>query len=296
MQILVFGAGAVGSLIGGLLARTHAVTLVGRDPHMRVCEANGLDIRGEITEHQTLSGTTTQTGHEADIALITVKTFDTMDACTALNSCEIDTVCSLQNGLTESTLATELNAPVVAGTCRYGALQPRPGVVKYTGQGKTVFGGYTERAGEAAECVHRAFREAGIHSSIADDIRTQQWEKLAINAGMNATTALARVKNGVLVNGTGNELAQAVTAEAVTVAQAVGVDLSLSDVRHELDTTITQTAANRSSMLVDVSNDGPTEVDAINGAIVQHAAEHDIDAPRNETLWRLLTLWERNHH
>ena len=52
MKILVFGAGAVGSTVGGMLARAgHEVTLVGRNPHMMRIAASGLRIKGLWGDH-----------------------------------------------------------------------------------------------------------------------------------------------------------------------------------------------------------------------------------------------------
>src|SRR5947207_15415754 len=80
MKILVFGAGAVGSTIGGMLARSgHDVTLVGRNPHMDRIASSGLKISGLWGEHHvtTLKTAITIPDVHPDWILLTVKAYDT---------------------------------------------------------------------------------------------------------------------------------------------------------------------------------------------------------------------------
>src|SRR4029077_8242569 len=87
MKILVFGAGAVGSTVGGMLARAgHEVTLVGRDPHMARIGASGLKISGLWGEHHvtTLKTATSIPDGSFDGVLLTVKAYDTEAAAKTL--------------------------------------------------------------------------------------------------------------------------------------------------------------------------------------------------------------------
>ena len=105
MDICVFGAGSLGSLVGGLLAREHAVTLVGRDPHVATVATEGLDLTGVLSETVHPDAGTTPPDR-ADLAVVTVKAFDTAAAARTLADCDLDCVLSLQNGLgNEATLA-----------------------------------------------------------------------------------------------------------------------------------------------------------------------------------------------
>ena len=70
MEVLVYGAGALGSLIGGLLARAHDVTLVGRDPHMRRVREDGLRIEGEADARVHPRALTDGTHRAADLAIV----------------------------------------------------------------------------------------------------------------------------------------------------------------------------------------------------------------------------------
>ncbi|RDI71789.1 ketopantoate reductase family protein [Halopelagius longus] len=292
MEILVFGAGSLGSLVGGLLARVHDVTLVGRDPHVSQVRADGLSVTGAAAARVAPDATTDGEGRTADLAVVTVKSFDTAAAAETLATGEFDAVLSLQNGLTEETLASRLDTTVLAGTATYGAHLREPGRVACTGVGRVVLGARTGGSDPAAERVGKAFRDAGLRTLVATDMPRRRWEKLAVNAGINAVTALARVENGSLADGPAAEVAHRAARETVRVARAEGVPLTYRGARAALVEVVSDTAENRSSMLQDVDAGRRTEVEAIHGEVVERADRHGIDAPTNRTLAGLLRAWE----
>ncbi|MBX0295711.1 ketopantoate reductase family protein [Haloarcula nitratireducens] len=290
MHVVVFGAGSLGSLLGGMLARAHEVTLVGRDPHVAAVRRDGLDVVG-VEEFRADPAADTAVPEAADLALVAVKSGDTGDAARALADCELSACLSVQNGMgNEVTLAAELDCPVLAGTCSYGARLEGPGTVAFTGRGEVVLGARAGGPSPVADGVGEAFDAAGIETTVATDMPTRLWEKLAVNAAINAATALARAENGALADGPGRELAADAARETARVARERGVDLTDERAVSLTETVVRNTAANRSSTLQDVEAGRPTEVDAINGYVVERAAE---PVPVNETLTRLLRLWER---
>lgn len=294
MDIVVFGAGSLGSLLGGLLARTHDVTLVGRDPHIARVRAGGLRVTGELEARVSPDAVTDGRDLTADLAVVTVKSFDTAAAADALATGSFDAVLSLQNGLTEEILADRLDAPVLAGTATYGARLREPGHVACTGVGEVALGALAGGPSSLAERVGKAFRDADVETLVATDMPRRRWEKLAVNAGINAVTALARVENGALGDGDGDaaELARAAARETARVARAEGVRLPNRVARAALDDVVAATARNRSSMLQDVDSGRRTEVDAITGVVVDRADAHDLDVPTNRVLAGLLRAWE----
>ena len=307
MEILVFGAGSLGSLVGGLLAQVHDVTLVGRDPHVTAVREEGLSITGAIEGHTDLDATTDGTGLRSDLALVTVKAYDTAVAADVLATGTYGAVCSLQNGLTEEVLAARLagessvggegdddaQPTILSGTATYGARLRDPGTVECTGEGTITIGAsgggpdpWADRAGEA-------FDDAGIDVEVATDMPRRRWEKLAINAGINAPTALAQVRNGALVDGPASELSREAAMETARVARAEGVSLSGIAVADAVEAVADATAANHSSMRQDVDRGNRTEIDAINGVVCERGASHGIEVPINRTLAGLVRAWER---
>lgn len=296
MNVVVFGAGSLGSLVGGLLAREHRVTLVGRDPHVAAVRESGLRVGGEFDFEVAPEATADGTGLDADLAVVTVKAFDTESAAETLATGDFRAVLSLQNGMgNEATLARHLDCPVLAGTATYGAVLREPGAVDCTGEGEVVFGPREGGTSDVADEAGQAFRAAGIETVVADDMPRRLWEKLAVNAGINATTALARVENGAVLDGPAREVAADAARETARVARAEGVDLSDEAAVAAVERVATDTAANTSSMLQDVLAGRRTEVEAINEYVCTRACENGASVPVNRTLTNLLRAWEDEH-
>ena len=291
MHVAVVGAGSLGSLVGGLLADVADVTLVGREPHVGAVRESGLSITGEFErtvhpEAQPLPPAS------ADLAVVAVKSYDTPTVAQQLADCDLGGVLSLQNGLgNEETLADHLDCPVLAGTCTYGARLHQPGVVECTGLGEVVLGAREGGDSALATRVGALFEDAGFDCDVATDMPRRLWAKLAVNAGINPTTALARVPNGALVDGPAGETAREAAREVARVASANGVDLDPEAAADEMVQVADATARNASSMRQDVEAGRRTEIDAINGAVVERS---DGDVPTNATLARLIRAWERD--
>ena len=298
MDIVVFGAGSIGSLFGALLARVpeHSVTLVGRDQHIAAVRDSGLRVTGVDEFVVRPSATTDGTDLSADLALVTVKAFDTEAAAEELATGAFRAVCSLQNGMgNEGTLARYLECPVLAGTTSYGAVREGPGEVAWNGSGEVVVGPWDPREADgAADEVGDAFAAADLSITVADadGIRRRLWHKLAANAAINPTTALARVENGALGNQPGSDLVEPIAREAAATARASGIDIVDEEAAAAVAEVIEATAGNESSMYRDVERGRRTEIDVINGYVVEQARKHGVDVPANETLWTLIRTWE----
>lgn len=292
MDIVVFGAGSIGSLIGGLLTRAHEVTLVGRAPHVEAIRERGLEITGLRSEVVHPEARTDVDGLSAEVALVTVKSYDTAVAARSLRSASIDAVCSLQNGLgNEEVLAELLDVPVIGGSVTYGAERTAPGVVEMTGAGTVTLGRFRGGDDTVLDRLVTAFDAAEVAAEASDDIRTTLWRKLAINAAINPVTALSRSRNGALVDGPLASVASAAGAEVVAVANEHGIGLNRDETLATVFEVAEATGANRSSMLQDVIGEQRTEIDAINGVVVERASTTGV--PVNATLADLLVGWER---
>lgn len=325
MEVLVFGAGSLGSLLGARLAGAHDVTLVGRDPHVRAVRGSGLTVEGvesfvarptAVTGLGELGGCGGGDGAEeggdpadqsvdgadaggrrVDLAVVTVKTFDTVGAAEALAAADLgfDAVVSLQNGMgNEETLAARLAGPVVAGTTTLGARLRAPGRVAWLGRGKTTVGPWTDDAGDAADLVATAFDAAGIPCErvSATAVERVLWGKLAVNAAINPVTALARVPNGAVAEPPLADVARAAAAETARVARSRGVSLGSGEAVDRAIDVARRTSENRSSMHQDVAGGRRTEVDSINGYVVDRAPA-DESVPVNTVLAGLVRGWER---
>ena len=288
-KIMVLGAGAIGSLFGGLLSDFgYDVTLVGRAPHVKAIKENGLIISGFTDKTIEVDATTEPV--ESDIIFLTVKSYDTEQAIREIPISKETIVISIQNGLNnlETIFKYVEKSQIVGGVTSNGSLTLSPGQIRHTGIGYTVIGGLDEEANIAARDIAKLLTDAGIKTEVSEGIMDRIWEKLMINVGINAPAALTGMRNGELPT---CEEAKWVMIEAIKeailVAEKVGINIPKDMVERVIDVT-ENTAGNRCSMLQDVANKKRTEIDAINGAIVRMGEEMCIDTPINRTLYALI--------
>jgi 2-dehydropantoate 2-reductase len=250
--------------------------------------ADGLAVTGVESFLARPAATTDWTGGDADLAVVTVKSFDTPTAAEALAAGDPGAVLSLQNGMgNESVLAERVDAPVVAGTTTLGATLTDPGRVAWNGRGTTTVGPWTDDAAPAARRAGDAFREAGFDATVTGAIRERLWEKLAVNAATTPLTALARVESGAVTEPPLAPIAPLAATETAGVARHAGVDLPDERAASLALSVARRTADNRSSMRQDVEAGQRTEVEAINGYVVSRAESADA-VPVNATLASLV--------
>lgn len=294
MHVAVMGAGSLGSLVGGLLAEQHRVTLVGRDAHMRAVAADGLEITGLVERTVHPAATTDWAAvDDVDVALVTVKTYDTEAAARAIAEASPPVVVTLQNGLGAVEVLRDVLPPqrkVLAGTVTYGARLESPGEVRCTGVGEIALGDPGGGRDSAAERLAAGFAAAGIECEAAIDMPRRRWEKLAINAAINPVTALARVRNGAIREHPLRPIALAAAREVGNVATTRGIDLNPDAASEAVLDVAARTRENESSMARDVRRGRRTEVDAITGAVIERAADDAV--PVNRVLYGLVVGYE----
>ncbi len=135
---------------------------------------------------------------------------------------------------------------------------------------------------------------AGIDAAATDDIAPTVWRKLAVNCAINPLTAYLGVPNGRLLDDPQTiALLHAAAAEVAAVAAALGIPLD-ADVAALAEAVAARTAANRSSMLQDTDRGAPTEIDAINGAVVRAGEAVGVETPVNTALWQAIVSLTAN--
>ena len=173
---------------------------------------------------------------------------------------------------------------VARGVTTLGATLLAPGYVRSGG-----VGALTLEAHPRLASIEDILRIAKFEINIVENAEPVIWGKLMINAAINPLTALLRVKNGeLLANPPARELMGELTREAASVAQALGVVLPFSVPERAVEEVAQRTADNISSMLQDVLRGAPTEVDAINGAIVRKGKEKKVSTPVNGVIYALV--------
>jgi 2-dehydropantoate 2-reductase len=293
VRILLFGAGAVGSVLGALLARGGAdVFLVGRASHIEAIRADGLTVEGRPGPPQWLAGATgIPAGARFDRILLTVKAPDIDAAGRSIAAALPDPVplLALENGLgirarTVSALRSGgWSAPdlwVVRGILRMGATLLGPGHVRLAGEGDVALGP-EDRAGPAAG-FEAMFASAGFPVRRVDSIEAEEWQKALVNAALNPVTADHGIENGRLLDDPYRGQALRLLTEARRVAEAEGFPIAPEAAERALFGIARDTKENRSSMLQDVERGRPTEIDAISGEILRRGARHGLALPDTE--------------
>lgn len=292
MKVLVFGAGALGSVFGGLLSTRHEVTLVGRKDHVDAVRRDGLHLSGLNEGAYGPAACLTTEGLEVqDLVLITVKAYDTRTAVREVASVvgEGTLVASLQNGLGNSKILEQaFGTRAVIGVPFLGATHLGPGRVCLAGLGETVVGSSSGHHGSAI-AVGEVLSEGGITTRVSANICSEVWLKALVNACINPITALVRQENGCIRQRPDLcELSRSVCSECAKVAAAKGISLGRSDPFEKVLEVARLTARNRSSMLQDVERGKRTEIDAINGAIADVGESLGLEMPLNRALWSLV--------
>lgn len=295
MRILVFGAGALGSALGGILARKHDVTLVGRKDNMDAIRLRGLLVTGE------LESTADVEAHESvdaleppELLILTTKAYDTESAIASMSGLPWGDTLSLtlQNGLGNLELMRAWKGPqAFGGTTTMGAQLLSPGKVKVSGLGRMVIGSDLDEAG--AEEIADAFSIVGLKVEVKRDIVAEIWAKAVVNACINPLTATLRVPNGrLLESATVIRLMSDLCDECVSVAESAGVTLPDARMMDRVRSVAEDTAANRSSMLRDVELGRETEIAQLNGMICTLGAAHGAPTPLNRAMVAMVEAME----
>ncbi len=300
-HVVVLGAGAMGSLFGGLLAEGGLeVTLV--DPwkeHIDKIKQDGLQIVGFGGDRFIPIGATTDASEVKSADIVFVQCKANFNAAAAASVAHLfgestNTVAiSFQNGLgNEEELATHFGKEnVLGGLTAQGANVEGPGVIRnhaelpsYIGE---MEGGISDRVKDIADSLSGA----GLPTEPSENIRLDIWRKLMANIAISAVSGISGLNIGQIFNEhRADSVSYAALEEAIAVANAVGVPLSFDDA-HEILGKIAGpngTPGNKSSLRVDIENSRPSEIDYINGAVVKFAKEHNIPVPINETLVTLV--------
>ncbi len=234
-------------------------------------------------------------GAPPEVVLVTVKAYDTSRAVEELKPYwQESTFLSLQNGLGNEDVLADKAAKVLGGVTGQGVTFVGPGEVFHAGVGETYVGPVKGVDSEEAMRVVEAFGQCGMPCSLSQNIRRELLLKAIINACINPLTALLGIRNGTLATVEPlRELVERVAEEGVAIGAAEGIELDPKQVIQRVWSVAEATADNKSSMLQDVERGRRTEIDSINGALVELGRSSAIDCPFNSALTLLVRAKEQ---
>ena len=300
MKVAVFGAGGIGGLLGGRLARDgHEVHLIARGDHLAALREDGLRVESADGDfHVDVHATDDpEAVGPCDYVLFTVKSFDTEAAAADLDPLVGgDTaVISLQNGVdNEPTLAQAVGAEHVMGGVAYvfstiGA----PGVVEHQGgPDRYVVGELDGEESVRAVAFVEACGAAGIDVDLVPDVRREIWEKTAFICAQSGMTAAVRLPLGAIREEPESwAMYRRIIEEACAVARAEGVDLPDDTVERWMSFAEGLEDEMYSSLHYDLTHEKRMELEGLHGAVRRRAAEHGVDVPTIDAVYAILKPW-----
>ena len=291
--VLIAGSGAMACVFAARLAAAGVpVTILGAWEdglqHLKTEGVRILDDSGDENSYPVEVVSDPRSCSNVRLALVLVKSWQTERTALQLASCMAPDglALTLQNGLgNREKLIQALGARRVAlGVTTLGATLIGPGRVRPAGEAVITLGAHP-----SLTPLTKLLQLAGFVTETATDPHALLWGKLVINSAINPVTALLSIPNGdLLAHPTARSLIQATVRESAAVAIAHGIRLPYPDPVVAVETIARRTATNLSSMLQDIQRGAPTEIDAINGAIVQAGEATGVPIPINRTLWQLV--------
>ncbi len=301
MKVLILGAGAMGCLYGAAFHRagSDVVFVDVNQAHIDAINAHGLELetRAGIEHLPIPARRAEEIEGAADLLVVFTKTFHTDAALVQMKRLigPRTWLLSLQNGLGNDRRLAEHGAAerVLVGSSSLPSDLVGPGKVRSHGEGGSklypAFGGDPAFAQQVCELLSRG----GLPAQLEPDIHVAIWSKAIFNAAMNPLCALTRRTPGFLgANPESRAMITAAVEEGVAVAHACGIAVPAQPIHDLTEVSMTDHANHEASMLQDVKAGRRTEVDAINGAIVEAGRAAGVAAPVLETLWRLVKLEE----
>ena len=304
MRIAVVGAGAMGMLFGGRLAKSgNKVTMVDVVPAiLDTINSDGIVLEDDEGEqHFPVAAMRGEELSELqDLVILFTKTLYSRAALeSAKGYIGSDTVVlTLQNGLGNIELLNEYVGidQILVGVTNYASDVTGIGRIRTQGSGYVRMMSANGKIGESVVQVNAVLCDAGFNSEIREDVFAAIWEKVGFNAALNSTTALCRVPvGGVGDVEEGRLIAFEIARESAAVAQAYGVKADADRMIESMCYAFEHHQDHFTSMAQDVLNQRRTEVDSINGQIVKRAREKGIEVPFIEAVYLLLKVVESSY-
>jgi len=281
-KIFVLGAGAIGSVYGALLSKRNDVTLIGNKAHADAVKSKGLSIFGDMYETLHLKADTEiREIPEKTLIILTTKAYDSANAIEGIKKLlKKDTVILiLQNGIGNEEIIKHTvrgKVKILRAITAMAAEFFEPGKIRFW-SGETII-----EQNEVAEKITEIFNDCMLKTSLSSDINKETWNKLVVNCVVNPLTALFHVRNCEIVTESLKNVRHEIVRECVEVGKVEGISFP-EDLEEKIDKEISN-YTNFSSMCQDIMKGKRTEIDFLNGKIVELGRKHHIPTPVNETL------------
>ncbi|KAA9025975.1 2-dehydropantoate 2-reductase [Niallia endozanthoxylica] len=280
MKIGIIGGGSIGLLFAYYLHIDHSVCLYVRSKEQaEELQKNGLFLeRDGVKKHINLDVKfVSEWCGEEDATFIAVKQYHLPDLIGQLSlfSHPGRGLLFLQNGMGHLKMIEKLHGDIYVGTVEHGALKINSNNVLHTGIGVTKLAPFRRSMAKMQNLLNHIQKEE-FPFLIEADYEKMLLKKLVVNAVINPLTAILQVKNGELIqNPHYFQMVKQIFAEIENSLCFQNKEGYFQNVIAVCE----KTAHNQSSMLRDLMENRPTEIDAILGFILEKAAERKINTP-----------------
>lgn len=321
MKICIFGAGAIGGYMGVKLAQAGAdVSLVARGPHLAAMQESGLTLIEEDGAPQTVKVRASDNAADLgpqDYVIVTLKAHSVPPVVPHMQPLigENTTIVSGVNGVPWwyfHKIGTDLEGTRletvdpgnaqwdgfgpdrVLGCVVYPAAEvPEPGVIKHIEGNRFSLGEPDGSKSERAQVISKALSAAGLKAPVRPRLRDEIWVKLWGNLSFNPISALTHATLDVLCTDEGTRpVARNMMLEAQAIAEKLGVKFPI-DVERRIDGGAA-VGAHRTSMLQDLDQGRPMEIDALVGSVQELGRVTDTPTPTIDTVLALTKLRARS--
>ncbi len=312
MKVVVLGAGALGSILAGHLARAgEDVTLIARGARAHYLQHNGVTITGlvDFTIPCAVVTDPARLSH-ADVCVVTVKTYDMISALASMRHLAVSSVLSVQNGvLKNEQLATVFGGEKVLGATAVLSGEVLPaGPVRFTVNQGISIGELPQGISERVTRLVGTLERAGILAEATEQIQAAEWSKFGGWVGWTALAVLTRLETYKFLS----DAATAVVGvrlmrETAALATQMGVPLednppfnvkTIAAVSEQQAVEILQETGtmmgsraptHRMSGLQDLERGRRLEVEETLGHVVTKAGEQGVPVPTVETCYHLIS-------
>jgi 2-dehydropantoate 2-reductase len=292
-KIFILGAGAIGSSCGAMLSGRNDVTLIGDRKHVDAINERGLLVRGGMEGVLRIKADTQIRDIPPNsLIILTTKVHDSKKALEGVVKLlrNDTTILILQNGIGNEELVKSVvgdKCHIERGVIHFGAEFLKPGEVTIM-PGWAVLGS-TEKGKEIA----KLFNESGLETRVTDNLRKDVWTKLVTNCVINPLTAILEIRDYEIVVPALERVRHGIVRECIQVAKAEGVGFDEALIP-AVDNEVAG-LKNYSSMHQDLMKGKKTEIDFLNGKIVEIGAKHGIPTPINESLVCMIKYLEEKN-
>ena len=296
MRFIIYGAGGIGGVIGGHLARTgHDVVLIGRPGHVNAINKNGLRLVTPtgiytlkipaVTEPKQIKFTAD------DVVLLTMKGQNTEEALKELKKVtQAVPIFSFQNGVRNEEIAVKYFPKVYGAMVRVGAEYLTDGEVtaRRDPPGWFVIGCYPKGTDKLAEAVAVELRAASFIVKTSEDVIPYKWGKLMgnLNNAIDAITGVGGREARELSQAAQKELSDALAKAGIRLVSQEQVGKEMPEVNAPLKGNL-DTGGGSSTWQSLTREQGSVETEFLNGEVVRLAKKVGLKSPVNEMLLRI---------